>query len=191
MKDRIKGFSMLSLFFNFYFQGIWSDIFIGREFCSLHVSVSYVILLAMSRGCAFLISVIDLVKLFQPCCSNVLNTRPPPEPPPHSGKKKMIKRISFSVAGQTDASRNFYSTDFPLLVAGQTNSPFPVAGEAGSFSCNFLIFLWSSKKISMTVRLDYIIAWLAIWKDSLNMFRSMSHLIVASGYSFSCIFAIT
>ncbi|CAH9145892.1 unnamed protein product [Cuscuta epithymum] len=144
----------------------------------------------MSRACAFVIGVIDLVKLFQPCCSDVSNTRPPPEPPPHCGRKKMIKRISFSVAGQTDASRNFYSTDFPLLVAGQTNSPFPVAGEAESFSCNFLISLWSSKKISKAVTLDYIIVGLAIWKDSLNLFRSMSHPIVASDYSFSCIFAI-
>ncbi|CAH9083753.1 unnamed protein product [Cuscuta epithymum] len=143
----------------------------------------------MSTGCAFLIGVIDLVKPFQSCCSDVLNTRPPPEPPPHCGKKKMIKRVSFSVAGQTDASRNFYSTDFPLLVAGQTNSPFPVAGEAGSFSCNFLISLRSSKKISKAVRLDYIIAGLAIWKDSLNLFHSMSHPIIALGYSFSCIFA--
>ncbi|CAH9119126.1 unnamed protein product [Cuscuta epithymum] len=178
MKDRIKGFSMLSLFFNFGFQGIWSGFFIGREFCSLHVSVWYVILLAMSRGCAFLIGVIDLVKLFQPCCSDVSNTRPPPEPPPHSGKKMMIKRISFSVAGQTDVSRNSYSTDFPLLVAGQTNSPFLVAGEAGSFSYIFLISIWSSKKMSKAVRLDYIIAGLVIWTDSLNLFRSMSHPIV-------------
>ncbi|CAH9138483.1 unnamed protein product [Cuscuta epithymum] len=102
----------------------------------------------------------------------------------------MIKRISFSVAGQIDVSRNFYSTDFPLLVAGQTNSPFPVAGEAGSFSYTFLISLWSSKNICKAVRLDYIIAGLAIWKDSLNLFRSMSHPILVSDYSFSCIFAI-
>ncbi|CAH9135036.1 unnamed protein product, partial [Cuscuta epithymum] len=113
----------------------------------------------MSRGCVFIIGVIDvvnfrcswLVKLFQPCCSDASNTRLPPEPPPRSVKKKMINWISFSVAGQTDASENFCSTDFPFLVAGQINSPFPVAGEVRSFSCNFLFSLWSSKKSSKAV----------------------------------------
>ncbi|CAH9092473.1 unnamed protein product [Cuscuta epithymum] len=98
VKDQMKGFSMFPLFFNFYFQGFWSGFFIGREFCPLHVSVWYVILLAMSRGFVLLIGGIDLVnlycswlvKFFQPCCSNASNTCPPPEPPPRSGKKNMI-----------------------------------------------------------------------------------------------------
>ncbi|CAH9117578.1 unnamed protein product [Cuscuta epithymum] len=157
---------MLPLFFNFYFRGFWSGFFIDREFCPLHVSVWYVILLAMSSSCVFLIGAIDLVnfrcswliKLFQPCCSDASNTRPPPESPPRSGKKKMINWISFSVAGQTDDSENFRSTGFPLLVAGQTNSPFPVAGEAESFSCNFLFSLCNSKKSNKAVRLNFIIS---------------------------------
>ncbi|CAH9139329.1 unnamed protein product [Cuscuta epithymum] len=103
----------------------------------------------MSRVWVFLIGVIGLVnfrcswliKLFQPCCSDDSNTRPPSEPPPRSGKKKMLNWISFSVASQTDASENFCSIDFPLLVAGQTYSLFPMAGEDGSVSCNFLFSL--------------------------------------------------
>ncbi|CAH9132788.1 unnamed protein product, partial [Cuscuta epithymum] len=121
--------------------------------------------LAMSGGCVFLIGVIDRVVHYSWLTTQVYFespiTRPPPEPPPYSKKKIALNKISFSVAGQTDDSNNFCPIEFPLLVDGQTNSPVPVAGEAGSYSCNFVFSLWSSKKSSNAVRLDYIIARLA------------------------------